>query len=221
MRSGKLESTGTVQRKGSTNTEKSDALSAYVQSHWEFNDWVIAAAVRYEDISGYYLDRLSEESQDTDFSIVLPSISGVYTLSNNQALMFGIHQGFVPTTPKQDREKRPEESMNTEFGWRFVEGNLKAEIIGFYNRYDNLAETCSMSAGESCTVNLDVQYDAGAVDVYGLESSFEGQLNFATTNLTLPWFVTYTNTQSEFKTSFRSEFQQWGTVEQGCIAVSC
>ena len=89
------------------------------------------------------------------------------------------------------------------------------EVIGFYNQYDNLAETCSLSAGENCTTNIDVQYDAGAVDVYGIENSLSGNLQFTGASLNMPWYVTYTYTQSEFKTSFKSAFKQWGDVTAG------
>ncbi len=215
MRSGVMESAGVAQRVGTTNLENSEAFSAYIQSQWRFDALTLAVAGRYESIDGYALNRLSGEWQSKSDSVFLPALSALYRYSEKHAFLFGVHKGFVPTSPQQSPDKEPEDSTNVELGWRYQDTDMGAEVIAFYNMYDNLAETCSLSAGENCTTNIDVQYDAGAVDVYGLENSVNGIIRVSQGDLVLPWFVSYTYTQSEFKNSFKSAFKQWGDVTAG------
>ncbi|MCM2678109.1 TonB-dependent receptor family protein [Echinimonas agarilytica] len=213
MRSGVLENTGEDTRATSTNTEKTDALSAYVQDSMTFGDLTVSAGVRWEHIEGSYQNRApgqEQDYQDKTTTIWLPSISAFYALSENSGIFGGVHEGFVPTSPIQDASIDIEESVNYELGWRYSDQALRTEFVGFFSDYSNLKESCSISAG----CDTDLEFSGGEVDVYGLEASI--QHSFAlNADYDLPWSVVYTYTDSEFKSSFYSDFEQWGFVEKG------
>ena len=59
-----------------------------------------------------------------------------------------------------------------------------------------------------------MEFNGGEVDIYGAEFSANGQFVFAN-GLELPIKIAYTHTQSEFQTSFDSNFSQWGNVTAG------
>jgi Fe(3+) dicitrate transport protein len=78
----------------------------------------------------------------------------------------------------------------------------------------NLKEGCSFSAASSCGDSLDSEFNGGEVDVYGLE--FTSSTEFALTKqIDMPVSVVYTYSDSEFKTSFDSDFPMWGSITAG------
>ena len=103
-----------------------------------------------------------------------------------------------------------EKSVNYELGWRYAQNGSKAEVVGFFSDYSNLKESCSISAG----CDTDLEFNAGAVDIYGLEASFSDSYEIYK-EYSVPVSVVYTHTQSQFKETFYSDFEQWGFVNAG------
>lgn len=219
MRSGRLVSTGQPTRAATTNTEQVDAISVYIQDTIVLDKLELTAGVRGEFIDGDYQNRTpgqENDTQDKSFDIWLPSFSAFYHLSDTSGLLFGVHEGFIPSSPIQDYRIEPEKSVNYELGWRYADNGHKAELIGFFNDFSNLTESCTFSTASSCGNgnNLDRLFNAGEVDVYGLEASVSSYVKLSG-DLSLPWSVVYTHTQSEFKQSFNSDFELWGQVTAG------
>lgn len=219
MRSGILESTGEATRATTTNLEQTDAWSVYVQDNISLGDWQLAVGTRGEFIDGYYQNRAEGAGQDwqrKSHRIWLPSISAFYALSPDAGVFGGVHKGYVPVSPLQDVRIRPEESVNYELGWRYANGAQRAELVGFYNRFSNLSESCSFSTAASCATEgeLDQNVNGGKVVVYGVEAIVAGNHKFNSW-LSLPWSLTYTFTESEFKQQLDSDFTLWGQVEPG------
>ena len=213
MRSATLVATGEGPQAATTNTEQAEAISVYLQDTVAFDALSVTVGVRGELIDGFYQNRVSGREQDFQNKtqrIWLPSISGYYAMSERSGMFAGIHQGFVPTSPLQAPEVKIEKSVNYELGWRYSDQDLKADLVAFFNDYSNLKESCSVSAG----CEDDQEFNAGEVDVYGLEVSVRDYVAI-NRDLAIPWSVVYTHTQSEFKTSFFSAFEQWGFVESG------
>jgi Fe(3+) dicitrate transport protein len=105
--------------------------------------------------------------------------------------------------------------MNYEFGFRYddAEAETGAEIIGFFNDYTNLTGECSFSGG--CYAELlDRQFNAGEVQVYGLETMLSYRLDLGG-GLSIPTKLVYTLTQSSFQTDFVSDNPQFGEIEAG------
>jgi Fe(3+) dicitrate transport protein len=142
----------------------------------------------------------------------MPGLGVFYKIDESLGLLLGVNKGYVPNSPGQGDSVDPEESWNYEFGVRYSQQALRAEVIGFYNDYSNLKGTCTFSSG--CDQTLDEEFNAGEVNVYGLEASFTTEFEL-TKGLTLPINVAYTHTESEFQNSFQSNFSQWGRVKSG------
>jgi Fe(3+) dicitrate transport protein len=213
MRSGLLQSTGEATTPTTTNTEQTEAISVYLQDTLEFDNLTISAGVRGELIDGNYQNRAPDRQQDYQNKtsrIWLPSVSAYYDLTANSGLFGGVHQGFVPTSPIQSVDIEIEKGLNYELGWRYAQKRQQAELVGFFSDYDNLKESCSISAG----CDTDLEFNAGAADIYGLEASYRDVFEM-NSDYSVPLSVIYTHTQSEFKQTFYSEFDQWGFVNQG------
>jgi Fe(3+) dicitrate transport protein len=58
------------------------------------------------------------------------------------------------------------------------------------------------------------QFNAGSVDVYGLEVAADYEMRLSASR-TMPSFVTYTLTSATFRSSFDSDFGPWGHVDAG------
>lgn len=214
MSQANLVSDGSETQAATTDREKTDAWSVYLQDTISWDALDITAGVRGEYIDAHYQNRAAGSEQDylnKTTSIWLPSFSAFYTLSDNAGLLFGVHEGFLPTSPKQDPSIEVESSINYELGGRYNDGNFNLELIGFFNDISNLKEGCQFS---SCGSDDDTEFNGGEVDVLGLElsSGYSVKINDA---LELPISLSYTYTQSEFKTSFESGFDMWGTIEAG------
>ncbi|AWL12336.1 hypothetical protein HMF8227_01866 [Saliniradius amylolyticus] len=221
MTDGQMVATGESVRATTTNLETTRAWSVYIQDRIELGDWAFTLGTRGEDIDGYYRNRnrkpnAGDDWQRKEHRIWLPSASALYRVDEQQSVFAGVHKGFVPTSPLQDKRIEPEKSLNYELGWRYRNGASQAEVVGFFNDVDNLKESCSFSTAASCASDgdLDQDFNAGAVEVYGLEASINSYMR-VTGELTLPWSVVYTHTQSEFKQGLDSDFDLWGEVDPG------
>ena len=217
MHDGHLVSDGSAQVKTTTNREKTDAIAVFFKDTIKYDALDITLGLRGEFIDSTYQNRVVGEEDDwqkKSSQIWLPSLSLFYTVNENLGLLFGVHEGFIPTSPKEGPETEIENSVNYELGGRFYQGGLQAEAIFFYNDMSNLKESCSFSAASSCGDSLDKEFNGGEVDVYGLEfsTSYNAKL---TETLDVPMSLVYTYSNSEFKNSFKSDFPMWGTITAG------
>ena len=174
----------------------------------------MSAGVRGEDMDMYYTDLVDRDDwQRKSTQIWLPGVSGFYQVTENAGVLFGVHQGFVPSSPQQASDVKVEKSINYEFGGRFNDGATNIELVSFFNDYSNLKESCSQS---SCGTqgDLDREFNGGEVNVYGLEAQLRQSYPIST-QFDMPYSFTYTYTKSEFLESFESDFEQWGDISDG------
>ncbi len=143
----------------------------------------------------------------------LPSVGALYEITPWVDVFAGSYRGFSPVAPGQDPAVLPELSWNSEAGFRLDQGERHAELVGFFNDYQNLTGQCSLSGG--CDVaQVDQQFNGGAVQVYGVEST-AGLVILLPAGLSIPLDASYTWTESRFQTGFVSGFDQFGAVEIG------
>ncbi|QLE87698.1 TonB-dependent receptor [Shewanella sp. Scap07] len=214
MQQANLVTDGNPTQASTTDREKVDAWSVYLQDTISWNALDVTAGVRGEYIDAKYQNRAPDSEEDylnKTTRIWLPSLSVFYSLSDNAGLLFGVHEGFLPTSPKQDPSIDVESSINYELGGRYNDGNFNFELIGFFNDIGNLKEGCQFS---SCGSDDDTEFNGGEVDVIGLELTSGYRFDLSD-DIELPVSLSYTYTQSEFKTSFESGFDMWGDVEAG------
>lgn len=217
MQSAQLISDGSDTINTTTNLEETDAIAVFIKDTINISALDLTFGLRGEFIDSFYQNQAPGEEgewQKKESSIWLPSISGFYTLSENSGLLFGIHEGFIPTSPKEGPEIDIENSVNYELGGRYNNGNAKAELVFFFNDIKNLKEGCSFSAAASCGGSLDAEFNGGEVDVYGLElsASYTATLD---NSWEMPLSLVYTYTSSEFKSDFSSDFPMWGEITAG------
>ncbi|MCF6457852.1 TonB-dependent receptor [Pseudoalteromonas sp. MMG024] len=197
-----------------TNIESTEALSVYIEDTVKLGNLTVSAGVRGEDMDMYYTDLVDRDDwQRKSTQIWLPGVSGFYQVTENAGVLFGVHQGFVPSSPQQASDVKVEKSINYEFGGRFNDGATNIELVSFFNDYSNLKESCSQS---SCGTqgDLDREFNGGEVNVYGLEAQLRQSYPIST-QFDMPYSFTYTYTKSEFLESFESDFEQWGDISDG------
>ena len=173
-------------------------------------------------IRNEFNNRLQATETTSLNTVFLPGI-GVHAQATKWlGFLAGVHSGFSPVAPGQPDEVEPERSINYEAGLRVdhrakpvktVKFDTKLELIGFLNDYSNLTSVCTFSSG--CLDQMvDQQFNAGEVLVYGAEvlasERFElPKQHFAEIG------VSYTYTESSFRTSFTSNSPALGEVERG------
>lgn len=214
MQSGSLVTDGSDTVATTTDREEAEALSVYIQDTLSWENLDVTVGVRGEFIDSTYQNRAPGNQGDylnKSFDIWLPSVSLFYTLSEHAGILFGVHEGFLPTSPKQDPEIDIENSINYEFGGRYNDGTTQLEAVVFFNDIENLKEGCQFS---SCGTDNDIEFNGGEVDVYGLELTATHQFTL-NNGWEVPVSLVYTYTDSEFKTSFESGFDMWGIIEAG------
>lgn len=219
MTSGKLVSDGsaTIASDPGTNTEKTTAIVVFFKDTMTLGALDLTLGLRGEFIEGEYQnDALGQEGdwQKKDTDVWLPSISGFYTLSESAGLFFGIHEGFVPTSPKEPTSVKVESSINYELGARYHNNGSQLEAVVFYNDIENLKEGCSFSTASQCANNIDAEFNSSEASVIGLELSAKHTYELSA-DYDLPISLSYTYTKGEFDNAFTSDFSMWGVVEAG------
>jgi Fe(3+) dicitrate transport protein len=200
---------------------EAEAWSFYVQDEISLGAWQFLPGLRYESVDFVRTDYVrSPDGRDqpptavrkNSDSAFIPGIGVAYHLTPELQWLGGIHRGYSPPSPGSTAEA--EDSLNLEAGLRFDRGNLNAELIGYYNDYDNLVGTCTESSGGNCTIGD--QFDGGEVRVYGIEAQLGYVVDeLAGSGLSMPLRLAYTWTRGEFRNSFSSSFGEWGTVNSG------
>jgi Fe(3+) dicitrate transport protein len=197
------------------------AWSFFVHDEIRTGNWILAPGLRYEHID---LTRIDYARQPDGRSLgptrvvestvtqLIPGFGATWLAGEDFNLFASVHRGFNPPGPGSGAD--PEESLNLEAGLRWHPGTLQAELVGFWNDYDNLVGTCTASTGGGC--QLGDQFDGGKARVRGIEASLGH--DFGRANgwaLKVPARIGYTYTDAEFRSSFSSAFGEWGTVEAG------
>jgi len=199
------------------NTAETTAVALYAADAFAWKRLVVTPGVRFELFRSRFENRLTGNQMVTHQGVVLPGVGAYYAVHQNVGLLAGVHRGFSPPAPNEDpnpRERvRAEDSINWEAGARVSGKKLRAEVLGFFNDYQNLTNVCTFSGGCS-GVTQDRQFNAGGVWVYGSEAFVESELK-ATPELTFPARLAYTYTRSEFLSDFASEDPQFGNVTAG------
>ncbi|MCX2979368.1 TonB-dependent receptor [Halieaceae bacterium IMCC14734] len=180
--------------------KKSKAYSLYASDNLAFGAWNIKPGLRYENY----------DINDVKNSELLPGLGVTYDASDRWQLLAGVYEGHSPTSSEGSD---PETATNYEAGFRFNEGALSAEVIGFFSDYDNIVGICSNSGGagsEPCEAG-DTE-NGGEAEIKGLE--VQASYTLGTAAAQFPMGLTYTYTDAEFKTSFVGS-SVWGEVEAG------
>lgn len=196
------------------------AMAAYVQYKLNWNKLSVVPGIRFENVQLNKKDYGKTDTERTGASLIetkntvssfIPGIGIDYKFSKNLSAFAGVHKGFAPPGPTEDA--KPEESYNYELGLRYVYKGLSGQVVGFYNNYKNLLGSDLAASGGSGTGEL---FNGGRAESKGVE--FQTTYDFlssAKTAFSLPLTIVYSYTDAIFKSSFKSDFEDWGTVIDG------
>jgi len=193
------------------NTGETTAVALYAADSFAWKRLVLTPGVRFELFRTSLDDRRTGTRSIGHHGVVLPGIGAYYAVHDNIGVLAGVHRGFSPPAPGENT--RPEDSINWEGGVRVSGKKFRAEVLGFFNDYQNLTNVCTFSGGCS-GVTQDRQFDAGGVWVYGSEAFVETEVK-TKFDVTFPTRLAYTYTRSEFLADFTSEDPQFGNVRAG------
>lgn len=194
--------------------------STFATAVWvlnQFSAWgfTVAPGARVEIIENSFDDRLGESQVDAGQFVVVPGVGVHYEIIDHLGVLAGVHRGFNPVSPGQPDEVSPEMSVNYEAGVRYSDPAERRliEVVGYWNDYSNLLGDCGFSSG-CATDQVDDQFNAGDVDVYGVEALASWSFPLVG-SWRLPARISYTLTQSRFNGAFTSVNPQYGSVEEG------
>ncbi|MBT4990074.1 MAG: TonB-dependent receptor [Rickettsiales bacterium] len=190
------------------------ALAMYVENEIDYGKLILTPGLRYESIKLTRNNRANGDVDVNHIDIFLPGFGAIYDLDDNYNLFASVHKGFAPPGPSTNTDQRSEESVNYEIGIRYNNNNLKTELVGFYNDYNNLLGEDTLSSSGAGTGDL---YNGGEVTVYGIEAGLKYDLAAFTnqSDFKFPLNINYTFTSAEFDSSFTSSFDEWNTVTKG------
>ena len=204
----------------SNRVSTAESLSLFVKDTMTLGRWIVAPGVRFETIDFERIDYFDaarttiSDQRSNSLNELIPGVGVSYELNPSSNLFAGIHRGFAPPGPSAT-DTGAEESINYEFGYRRQKASQKTELVGFYNDYDNLLGSCTVSSGCS-TADVGDIFSGGEVEVYGLEASIGYDLNSRLdSRFEIPLALTYTYTHGEFGSTFDSDFDPWGDVLAG------
>ena len=204
----------------SNRVSTANAVATHIQYKLSSNKLTVIPGLRYENIR---LERLNYGSEDperngTDLStrenqtgVVIPGLGVDYKMNESVSVFGGIHRGFSPPSSSEDTE--PEKSVNYELGTRLNGTAFSGQAVLFFNDYSNLLGSDLAAAGGAGSNDL---FNGGDVNALGLELqlSYDILANY-NSKWSLPLMLVYTYTDAEFRNSFESDFEGWGTVTAG------
>ncbi len=194
------------------------ALATYATYKLKYGNLTLTPGLRYEDITlgrnDYGVNDVIRSGQnlakrENRVSVLMPGMGFNYNF-DRVSLFGGLHKGFSP--PSNQEGQKTEQSVNYELGSRFDWAVFSGEIVAFYNDYGNLLGSDLAATGGTGSLE---QFNAGEVNVMGLEVLLNFDLLKRDTKFSLPITIGYTFTDTEFLNSFGSEDELWGTVNVG------
>ncbi len=186
---------------GNNRLEGAEALSLWITDTWSMSDALkLNLALRYEDVDSYRNQFSTPERSDepsyrsNNSQEVLPGVSMTYDLNDQWQLLAGVHKGFSPLGGGATEQQEPETSQNFEAGVRFGQGQLFAEVIGFYSDFSNQTENCSVAS--PCSNGAESgTFTTGEAVVAGLEFQLSNTYEWG--RFSVPTHLTYTHTSAE------------------------
>ncbi|MBK8955846.1 MAG: TonB-dependent receptor [Saprospiraceae bacterium] len=199
---------------------ESNALASFASYKLNWNKLTLSPGLRYEKIKSsqfeYGKNDAGRTGKDLKYtsneeSVFIPGIGVDYKFSKEMHGFFGLHKGFAPPGPQD--ETNPEISVNYELGFRFEKSFMNVNATIFFNDYSNLLGSDLSASGGGGTGDL---FNGGSVESKGLEFECRYDLNriFPHSKISLPLYISYTYMDAIFKNSFKSTFEDWGTVNQ-------
>lgn len=195
--------------------QEAEAVSVHIHDDIQIGDWTLSPGLRYEDIQQKrtrYLDgelRTFRDSRSNDTQVFLPGLGILYQMSDSLSVLGGVHKGF--TAPSNSPNVDEETAINYELGFRYNNGSLSTELIGFLSDYDNILGECTASSGSDCVIGD--AFNGDAATVAGLELLVSANLANGS-DYRIPVSLSYTHIDGEFDTDI-ADTAFFGAVSEG------
>ncbi|MDG2336522.1 MAG: TonB-dependent receptor [Gammaproteobacteria bacterium] len=195
--------------------QQAQALAIHIHDNIQLGDWTLSPGLRYEDIEQKrtrFADgelRTFRDSRQNDTQVFLPGLGILYQLNDSLSVLGGAHKGF--TAPSNSPNVDEETAINYELGFRYQNGSLSTELIGFMSDYDNILGECTSSSGSDCTIGD--AFNGDAATVAGLELLVSANLA-RSSSYRIPVSLSYTLINSEFDTDI-ADTDFFGSVSKG------
>ena len=175
----------------------------YRSEDWEISQdrYVDVARTEVNTAKGY-----PKKLTDSDNSLM--GFGAIYEVNDTTSLFMGFHEGFTPTGGGADSE----EADNLELGIRYVAEDTFVEFVVFNTDYTNMFGTCTASGGAVGSCDQGASFNGGAATIEGIELVLK-KVWQADNGTIYPVSLTYTSTNAQFNSSFKSPF--WGNVNEG------
>jgi Fe(3+) dicitrate transport protein len=178
------------------------ATAIYLEDEIKTGALTLRPGIRYEwlelddskTINATSTKPSSTVNQSGDENLWMGGMSANYEINDENSLFGGIYRGVSsPGAGDYLAGVEEEEAIGYELGVRHRRDSLNVELAGFFTDFDNLISTDTGLAG-------DPTFNAGAADVFGLESIIQYDAGSAAgLEAGIPLYVSATWTQAEFK----------------------
>jgi Fe(3+) dicitrate transport protein len=204
----------------SNRIESAKAFAGFVQYTLNIDNLTFTPGIRYESITvtkndygksdpsrtGIYL-KVNENAVD----VWIPGIGIDYKFNSYLSAFVGVHKGFSP--PGSTDGANPEKSFNYEIGSRYIKKALRLNGVIYLNDYSNLLGSDLAAAGGAGSTDL---FNGGEARIKGIELDIAYDLLLdSNSKFSFPVSVVYSYTDAEFRSTFNSEFEGWGSVRTG------
>lgn len=206
--------------------QQGEAWSFFLHDTIEYGRWRFAPGIRFESIDQdrvRYENRVgrtdnlaSRESSNVrdrrsnQEDVFIPGFGVTFDATDELTLLAGVHRGF--TAPTNQPGVREEKSVNYEFGFRFNNPWLSAEVVGFYNDYQNLLGFCTNSSSRG-DCEPGEAFNGDAATIFGAEVVIATDLS-PDPSFGLPLRINYTYTDAEFDSDI-ADTEFFGDVTAG------
>lgn len=211
MIAGHLEPSGEATGVGAQDRITAEAWSAFVWDTYTLGDWRFSGGIRQEWVE-IKEDDFSAANADSanKRAATMPGVGVFNQINENLGWLLGVYRGMGLAAADDKGSGKPEESINYESGFRFMQGSTLVDLIGYWNDYRNIKGTCSVSEGCS-TATRDISFDGGKALIYGFELT--ASHGFRAGSLQFPTALQYTLTRASFDGNFVSGLTDWGLGE--------
>jgi Fe(3+) dicitrate transport protein len=193
---------------------KADAFSLFLEDEMIFGQLTVIPGVRFENLRTTREDYTKTGILENSADQIIPGIATSYLLTDNFAVFGGVHKGFAPPSPSNNRSDA-EESINYEAGFRFKDKTKFFETTAFYNDYSNLLGADTASGGGAGSGD---QFNGGEATSYGLEvaGGVDLKSNILNQSFKFPLTLSYTFNHAEFDSTFTENgIEELGDVTKG------
>jgi len=210
MISNQLVATSDPTTQETLNQDQAQALTLTFLDHIKYQDWTLTPALRFESVDFEFKNKLNSTRQKRNDEIIISGLSLMKKLNMKSSLRASVNQAATLSGLSADGREKREEATLYEAEWNYLdsENQIEAQITYFYNDYQNLTGTCTVSAGCSGS-QLDIQFNGGKAKIDGAEIKLGKNYRYLKYDFPISLNLTYLNPR--FDSDFTSTSPEWGT----------